>query len=378
MKRQEMIISHNYLPQQFADPEPIFTDIRRIVADGDFTLGKEVERFEKEFAAVAGTTYAVAVANGTDAIFLALKALGVKGGEIITTPYSFYATTASIVHAGARPVYVDVAKDFNIDPDKIEAAITPYTVGIVLVHWAGYPCWMKDIIAIALRHAIFVVEDCAHAPLATLEGKPCGSFGALATFSLHPLKNVNVWGDGGVIATNHERNADWLRRARNHGMLDRNTAQFWGWNSRLDTVQAVVARHVLRNLASATERKRANGRMLDKLLCQISQIELPRYRDSDEPNRYLYSVFAERRDELAAFLLEHGVDAKIHYPTPLHLQPAAQALGYKRGDFPVAEWCADHTLSLPVHEFIKDWQIQRMAMLVQEFYEPWRSACEGT
>lgn len=366
-----MKIDHNYLREQFSQVDAVLDGIRDIVRRGDFTLGREVGLFEAEFARMVGVKHAVGVGNGTDAIFLALKSIGVKRGvgEVITTPYSFYATTAMIQHAGAVPVFADVGRDFNIDPQKIEEAITPHTVGIVPVHWAGRPCNMNAILAIAKQHGLWVVEDCAHAPDSVYHGSRCGSFGAVNTFSLHPLKNVNVWGDGGVVTTNDDAKAECLKRLRNHGMTDRNTCEAWGYNSRLDTVQAVVARFVLSGIKETTRKRRENARTLTNLLTDIPEIEIVPEAEGVESNYYLYSFHADRRDALQTFLRDHGVDAKVHYPVPLHLQPAAKSLGHKRGDFPNAEWCADSTLSLPVHEWVSEGQLGRMASLVRQFYE---------
>ena len=376
-------IEHNYLAEQFADASEIWAGIRAVVERGDFTLGAEVAQFENKFAEMCGVKHAIGVGNGTDALFLALKSLGASQyQEVITTPYSFYATSAAIWNAGATPVFVDVAQDFNIDPEKIEDAITPLTVGIVPVHWAGRPCAMREIMAIARKHGLCVLEDCAHAPMSEYRGKRCGSFGEVNAFSLHPLKNVNVWGDGGVITTNSDEKATFLRRLRNHGMSDRDTCEFWGYNSRLDTVQAVVASHVLQKLSAITARRRDNARLLDNLLLGIPEVQLPELSSHISSNYYLYCFHADNRDALKAYLVAHGVDAKIHYPKPLHLQPAAKALnkGFRRGAFPIAEWCADTTLSLPVHEFITETQLHRMALLVRQFYEMElvRSLCEGT
>ena len=366
------MIDHNYLPQQFFQIDGIIESIREVVHRGDFTLGKEVGLFEAEYAKMVGVKHGIGVGNGTDALYLALKSLGVKQGvgDVITTPYSFYATTAMIKLAGANPVFVDVGRDFNINPDLIENAITPFTVGIVPVHWAGRPCDMDRIMEIARRHNLWVVEDCAHAPNSSYKGNKCGSFGNVNTFSLHPLKNVNVWGDGGVIVTDDDEKASFLRKIRNHGMVDRNTCEFWGHNSRLDTIQAVVGRHVLNGISGITAHRRLNASILNAELKDLTQIMLPPEIEGCEPNFYLYSFHAEQRDELQAHLISNGVDAKVHYPTPLHLQPASKSIGeFKKGDFPMAEWCADSTISLPVHEWITEEQLKTMAALIRGFYE---------
>jgi aminotransferase EvaB len=288
--------------------------------------------------------------------------------EVITTPFSFYATSAAIANAGGKPVFCDVGKDFNLDPSRIEERITDYTVGIVPVHWAGMPCDMDPIMEIAKRHGLWVVEDAAHAPNSRYHGRKCGSFGDVNAFSLHPLKNVNVWGDGGVITTDSDGAAATIRELRNHGMRDRDTCEFWGYNSRLDTVQAVVASHALKGLEQRTAKRRENAAKLDRMLDAVDEVELSAEPIGAEPNFYLYVIHAKRRDELKAYLIANGVDAKVHYPVPLHLQPASQYLGYKRGDFPIAEWCADTTLSLPIHEFIREAQLERMAKLIRAFY----------
>lgn len=365
IERSQPKISHNYLPSQFENVDEIISDIRDVVRRADFTLGREVASFERKFAALVGVKHAIGVGNGTDAIFLALKALGVSGGSVITTPYSFYATPAMIHHAGATPVFVDVDRDFNIDPDKIEAAITPDTVGIVPVHWAGKACRMDDILDIARRHGLWVMEDCAHAKNSVYRGRKCGSFGDMGTFSLHPLKNVNVWGDGGVIVTNDDARAEWLRKARNHGMSDRDHCEFWGWNSRLDTIQAVVAMHVMSHVYTITAQRRYNAMYLNNALRDVEGLALPFDTEDTEQNYYLYSMHAQRRDDLQRFLIANGVDAKVHYPIPLHRQMAA---GVQKNDFPMADWCAETTLSLPVHEFITEDDMDRMAGLVHQFY----------
>ena len=321
---------------------------------------------------MVGVKHAIGVGNGTDAIFLAMKALGLKHGhhhEVITTPYSFYATPAMIYHAGGLPVFADVREDFNIDPDKIEAAITARTVGIVPVHWAGRPCAMDDILDIARRHGLWVMEDCAHAPASEYHGRKCGSFGSLATFSLHPLKNVKVWGDGGVVVTNDDAKAETVRRLRNHGMTDRNNCEQWGWNSRLDTIQAAVARRVLKDVYKTATKRSNNAWFLNTELENIEGIELVGHDSGTRPNFYLYSFHCKRRDELQVYLVSHGIDAKVHYPVPLHLQPAAKSIGtFKRGDFPMTEWCADSTLSLPVHDWITGDQLLYMVNMIKAFY----------
>lgn len=371
-----MKVDHNYLREQFAHIDGILAEISNVVGRGDFTLGKEVGLFEEDFARMVGVKHAIGVGNGTDALFLALKAMGVnqRSHEVITSPYSFYATTAAIWNAGGTPVFVDTGNDFNIAPNLIEEKITPHTVGILPVHWAGKPCNMSAILNVAKDHGLWTIEDCAHAPNSMFHGKKCGAWGHIGCFSLHPLKNVNVWGDGGVITTDDDDAADWIRKARNHGMVDRNSVEFWGWNSRLDTIQAVVGRYVLSNIEKTTAARRKNAKILTSLLSGIPEIKTPDEPNWVQQNYYLYSMLVSHRDALVSFLNFRGVDAKVHYPTPLHLQPAAKALGYKRGDFPGAERCAQQTVSLPVHDWITPSHIQEMVALIHQFYEGVRNS----
>lgn len=363
-------INHNYLPQQFADCDEILKKIKQVVINGDFTLGREVDQLEDEFAAIAGTKHAIGVGSGTDALFLSLKALGVDNGhEVITTPYTFFATIGAIVTAGAKPVFVDVGADYNIDASKIESAISGRTKVILPVHWAGKPCDMDPIGRIADKHGLAIVEDACHAVTARYKGRPAGSLGTCGCFSFHPLKNINVWGDGGIVTTNSDELADKLRLLRNHGLLNRDECAVFAYNSRLDTVQAVVARHMLRKLDHITESRISNSSYFDERLGAIRQIKVPHREPNIKQVYHLYVVRAERRDELKDHLVGHGVDAKVHYPIPMHLQPAAKFLGHKRGDFSVCEQTTSSVISLPVHEFMTREQQDYVVDLIYHFYQ---------
>lgn len=359
-------IEHNYLQAQFADMDAIWAKVRKVVEAGDFTLGKALAEFEAQAASVVGVKHCIGVNSGTDALILIMKALGITG-EVIVPAFTFVATVAAVELAGACPVLVDVGYDFNIDVEKIEAAITPRTEAILPVHWAGRACDMDVINAIAKEHGLYVIEDACHAIGAGYRGKQCGALGDAAAFSLHPLKNVNVWGDGGFITTDDVGLAVKLRLLRNHGLSDRNTCEVYAHNSRLDSIQAVVASHVLVKLPKILAFRRANATLLRQELCGsvLSEAALPSHKDH---SYYLHSVHAPHRDGLLAYMSERGVDAKAHYPVPMHLQPAAAHLGHKRGRFPVAEYCADSTISFPVHEFVSDDDIYLMAHLVNGFY----------
>jgi dTDP-4-amino-4,6-dideoxygalactose transaminase len=359
VQTNKLEINHNYLQQQFADHEAIWEKVREVVLRGDFTLGSEVGRLEEEYAALCTTRHAIGVGSGTDALFLSLKALGIgPGDEVITTPFTFY----------AKPVFVDAREDYNIDPSAIEKKITKNTKAIMPVHWSGKPCDMDAIEAIAKKHGLPIVSDACHAIKATYKGRSSGALGTVACFSFHPLKNLNIWGDGGIITTNSDELADKLRLLRNHGLAGRDDCRIFAYNSRLDTIQAVVARHMLGKIDHITTSRVAHAAYFDEQLRDISQIILPA-RDADIYQVYhLYMVRCERRDELQHYLVGRGIDAKVHYPVPMHLQPAAKYLGHKRGDFPMTEVISASTLSLPVHEFITHEQQDHVVKLIKAFY----------
>lgn len=366
----ELTINHNYLTQQFSDCDAILAKIKSVVLNNDFTLGTAVNDFENKFKVMVNAKHAIGVGSGTDALFLSLKALGIKeGDEIITTPFTFYATIGAIVTAGAKPVFADILDDYNIDPNQIESKITSNTKAILPVHWAGKPCHMNEINAIAKKHNLFVIEDACHAIQATYKNRFAGALGDIGCFSFHPLKNLNVWGDGGIITTNSDAVADELRLIRNHGLKGRDECVKFSYNSRLDTIQAMVADHVLTNkLQHITESRICHANYLDKALDAISQVIVP-HRENDIKQVYhLYSVRCEQRDALKNYLNSHGVDAKIHYPIPMHLQTAAKQFGYKQGDFPKTEMVCAQTLSLPVHEFISQNDLDYMIDLIKRFY----------
>ena len=365
----ELPINHNYLPQQFKDSEEVIDEIRKLVVRGDFTLGSAVNEFEAEFKKITKSRYAIGVGSGTDALFLSLKALGIKeGDEVITTPYTFYATIGAIVTAGATPRFVDIGPDYNIDSNLIEEAITSKTKAIVPVHWSGLICDMDSIKDIADRHNLFIVEDACHAINATRDGKNAGAIGDTACFSMHPLKNLNVWGDAGVIVTNNKELHDKLVLLRNHGLRDRDVCDVFAYNSRLDTLQAIVGNHYIKKIDHITDMRIKNARFYDEELSCFPQITIPTRSLANKQVFHLYCIRVDSQKELQKFLVGYGVDAKIHYPTPMHLQPAAKTFGYSVGDFPIAETVCNEVLSLPVHEFITQDQMEFTVEKIKEFY----------
>ena len=370
-KNEKLNINHSYLVEQFADYSKVFKEIEKVVKKGDYTLGREVDLCEKNFAKRTGAKYAISVGNGTDALLLSLKALGIgPGDEVITVPYTFVATVGSIVTAGAKPVFVDVKEDYNMDESKIEKAITKKTKAIMPVHWAGRPCEMDKILLIAKRYNLKIVQDSAHIIGARFKKNHLVNYGDTCTYSMHPLKNLNVWGDGGFIVTNKKSLADKLFLIRNHGLKNRNNVEIFGYNSRLDTIQAVVANYKMKNkLDNITSKRIKNSIMLDKLLSKNKNIILVKRLKHLKEVFHLYHINVKRRDQLQKYLIKNKIDAKVHYPIPVHLQRAARFLKYKKGDFPVAEKLANTSLSLPVHEFIKKPHVEHVVKTIEKFYQ---------
>ena len=369
-KNQRLKINHSYLVEQFADYTKIFKEVEKVVKKGDYTLGKEVDVCEKNFAKRTGAKYAISVGNGTDALLLTLKALNIgSGDEVITVPYTFIATVGSIVTAGATPVFVDIKEDYNIDENKIRSSITKKTKAIMPVHWAGRPCELDKIYSIAKKFKLHVIQDSAHVIGARFKKKHLVNFGDACTYSMHPLKNLNVWGDGGFVVTNKKALAKKLFLIRNHGLKDRNNVEVFGYNSRLDTIQAAVANYKMKNkLDNITKKRIENAKLLDKLLSKNKNVNTVKRLKHLKEVFHLYHINVNKRDLLQKYLVKNNIDAKVHYPIPIHLQKAAKYLKYKKGDFPVAEKMANTSLSLPVHEFIDKRHIKHMVYSINKFY----------
>ena len=323
----------------------------RVLHRGWFILGPEVEGFEVAFAAYHGVEHAVGIASGTDAIELALRAAGVgSGDEVITVSHTAVATICGIERAGARPVLVDVDPlSYTMDPSAAAAAVTVRTKAIVPVHLYGHPADMPAIVALAERHGLLVVEDCAQAHGARLGGRPVGTFGHLGAFSFYPTKNLGACGDGGAVITGDARLAARLRRLRTYGQESRYHHVERGVNSRLDEIQAAILSAKLPYLDEHNRVRRALAARYD---CLLEHVETPRVRDDDGEVLHVYHLYVVRhsdRDGLAARLRDRGVETLVHYPLPVHLQKAYEGLGFRRGDLPVTERVADEILSLPMY-----------------------------
>jgi len=365
-----MKVKYSYLEEQFKDHKEIFNRLDELIQSGDYTLGKPVQEFEQKFAGLIGTKYAIGVNSGTDALFLSLKAIGVgQGDEVITVPNTFIATVGAIMATGARPVFVDVTDEFTINPEFIEHTITKNTKAIMPVHYAGHPADMSDIMDIAKRYELPVIEDSCQAISAAIDGQCVGTFGLTGGFSLHPLKNLNVWGDGGIIVTNSEEILDRLLLLRNHGLKNRDEVDTFGYNSRLDSLQAVVGNYLINDMHTITETRIKWANKLDSALAGLKNfVTIPKRRPNKRYVYHLYIIIVKKRDELLSYLIKNEIEAKIHYPMPLHLQPAAAHLGYKKGDFPVTESQCSSMLTLPVHQHLGEKQIDYMIEKITKFY----------
>jgi dTDP-4-amino-4,6-dideoxygalactose transaminase len=353
--------------QQRALERELLAAIGRVLESGQYIMGPEVERFEAAFAALCETRYALGVSDGTSALVMALRALGIgPGDEVITAPNSFLASAAAIALCGARPVFADVREDLNIDPEAVAAAVTSRTRAVMPVHLTGRPAAMDRLLAIARRHGLAIVEDAAQAVGARLHGRRVGGLGTIGCFSLHPLKNLGACGDAGVVTTSDPALARAMARDRNHGLRDRDSCERWGLNARLDPIQAAILDVKLPHLESWTSAKRTIARRYRAALGGV--VRTPEDAPGEATVYATFVIRAERRDDLQRHLSSRGIDTRVHYPTPLHLQEAARDLGYVKGDFPVTERLADEILSLPIYPELTDGQQEAVVAGVRSFY----------
>jgi len=340
--------------------------IDKILASGSYVGGDSVEYFEAAVAEFCGTTHAVALNSGTDALVCALHALGItRGDEVITPPNSFIASTAAVVHLGAIPVFVDVLPDQNIDPDLIEAVITDKTRAIMPVHLTGRVASMDAINEIAIRRNLFVIEDAAQSFGSKWKGRFSGALGTVGCFSAHPLKNLNACGDSGFITTDDETIVSKIKLMRNHGLIDRNNVETFGMVSRMDAVQAAILSFRLNHLNDTINIRRRNADLYRQLL-DPDLIFFPREKNEEFNTYHTFVIQINRRDEIKKCLAEAGIDTAIHYPIPIHLQAAGRDLGYKKGDFPVTELQAQRILTLPINQFLSEEQIRYVSTKLNE------------
>lgn len=359
----------------------ILVALERVLEGGDFILGEAVRTLENQIADYCQTRYAIGVSSGTDALLVSLMALDIcPGEEVITTPLSFFATAGSIVRVGAKPVFVDIEpKTYNLDPNQIEKAITKKTRAIIPVHLYGQCADMGPIIEIAKKYGLAVVEDAAQAIGAEYkDGRRAGSFGNTGCFSFFPSKNLGALGDGGMVVTNDEFLAERLRVLRVQGGKPKYYHKYVGGNFRLDTLQAAVVNVKLPYLDRWTSLRQAHAELYEKLFKESGLIDdaglrLPQavYKESGVSHYHIYNQFVlgvPQRDELRLFLKQKGIGNEVYYPVPFHLQEAFVHLGYKKGDFPVAEWACDDLIALPVFPELAQSQQEYVVKTVKEFY----------
>ncbi|MCH7972159.1 MAG: DegT/DnrJ/EryC1/StrS family aminotransferase [Chloroflexi bacterium] len=348
--------------QSIALKQDVLRRIGRIIDDSSFVSGAEVEEFEQKFAEYCGVNHAVGVANGTDAIMLALRALNIgQGDEVITAANTFVATLEAIVHAGARPVLVDINADtYNIDVDKIESHITPRTKAIIPVHLYGQSADMGPILELARERGMYVIEDAAQAHGAAYRGQTVGSMGTAGCFSFYPAKNLGAFGDGGAVVTSDDEVASSLRALRDHGSSKKYQHEVIGYNSRLDSMQAAVLNVKLDLIDTWNQQRRKSAHTYDEFLAEVPQIVTPVIGEGSTHVYHLYviRVVEMSRDSLVSELRDRGVQTGIHYPYPVHLTGAFWTLGYPEGSFPIAENHANQIVSLPMYPEITESQIR--------------------
>ena len=343
---------------------------RRVLSRGKFVLSEVLDDFESEFAQFCGTRHAVGVNSGTDALVLALKVVGIRpGDEVITVPNSYLASASSIALAGATVRFVDVASDMNMDPKALSRAITSKTRAIIPVHLTGRPARMAEILGIARRHGLRVIEDAAQAAGANYRGKPVGSWGDLGCFSFHPLKNLNACGDAGAVVTSNASWAKKLKILRNHGHPHRDDCLEFSLNSRLDGLQAEILRIKLRGLGAVARRRKRNAALYQSLLAGCPQVDCPQDEPGMESVYHTFVIQCEKRDYLRKHLARKGIGTAVHYPVPIHLMKVGKKLGFKKGAFPETEHLTKRILSLPIHQDLSERQIRAVALEILRFYK---------
>jgi dTDP-4-amino-4,6-dideoxygalactose transaminase len=358
----------NFAPKNKQIKRELMNAFENVLDSGRYIQGPEVKEFELDFASYSGTKFAAGISNGTCSLKLTLQALDLPSdSEVITAPNSFIASAASIVLAGLKPAFVDAGEDMNMDVDLLEAAINEKTKVIMPVHLTGRPAKMDKIMFLAEKYNLYVLEDAAQAVGAKFKGQRVGSFGTAGSFSLHPLKNLHAYGDAGVVTTNDEKLWTKLSLLKNHGLSDRITCETFSSNCRLDELQASFLRIQLRKLDEWNEARRSLANNYNTALADV--VSVPLENEHEFHVYQTYMIKAHRRDELQSFLRTQGIESIIHYPIPIHLQPAAKSLNHKEGSFPIAEKLSQEILSLPLYPGLSQSDQQFVIEKIHEFYK---------
>ncbi|MBU1032291.1 DegT/DnrJ/EryC1/StrS family aminotransferase [Patescibacteria group bacterium] len=343
--------------------------MRNVISASQFILGEECEKLEKEFAKFLGVKYAIGVGSGSSALELSLRVLGIgSGDEVITPANSYIASSSCISFTGAKPVWVDVLEDtFNIDVGKIEKLITKRTKAILPVHLYGQVADMEAILKLAKKYKLYVIEDACQAHGASFNKKKAGSFGDIAAFSFYPGKNLGAYGDGGMVVTDNRDLARRVRCLRNYGQEEKYKHLVLGWNSRLDNLQAAILRIKLRKIKTWNRKRLEHAKAYNKLL-DGTAVMTPKIFPNYNHAFHLYVIRTKEREKLAKYLANKGISTQMHYPIPIHLQPAYKDLGYKKGDFPMTEKLAGEILSLPMFPELKLEEIEYICQAIKFFY----------
>jgi len=366
---KDSFINYVDLSKQWKDErKDLLSLLDKALSKGTYVGGDQVLKFEKNIAKFLNVKYVISLNSGTDALTLGLHCLGLKkNDEVITPPNSFIASTAVVTHLGLKPRFVDILDDQNIDPSQIEKNITKKTKVIMPVHLTGRICRMKEILKIAKKYNLKVIEDSAQAFGSKLYNRHAGTFGDVGCFSTHPLKNLNSLGDGGFMVTNNKSIYERARILRNHGTKDRNVIDEFGFVSRLDTIQAVVLDYRLKKVNRLIKRRRKNAALYRKYLTK--KIFIPKERKDEFNTYHTFVVQTPNRDQLKKYLITKGIETAIHYPIPIHLQPSAKKIGHKKGDFIKTERQSKKILTLPIHQHLKESEIFKISQLINKFFK---------
>lgn len=359
---------------QYSNLKPeIDSAIQHVIENSQFILGKAVQSFEESFATAHHVKHCIAVGSGTDALHVALWALGIREGDLVATvPFSFIATLEAISLLGAKPVLVDIdTKTFTLDPQKLEDVLKSHkgkVKAIIPVHLYGQPGAMDQIENLAMKHGAAIVEDACQAHLAQWNGKFVGGFGSAAAFSFYPGKNLGAFGEAGAVTTNDDALATSIRQLRDHGQVEKYKHRVWGHNYRMDGIQGAVLGVKMKYLAAWTERRRQIARRYSAELAGVGDLVLPFEAKGACHVYHVYVLRSKQRARFQQFLSEHGVASALHYPIPLHLQEAYRSLGYKQGDFPASEQAAEEVISLPLYPELTEAQIEYVIATVKQFF----------
>lgn len=358
-------LSKQYLKKS----KPLLKKIDAVLKSGNYVGGDEVIKFEKKISKLLNIKHCIALNSGTDALTLGLYALGVrKNDEVITTANSFIASTAVIVHLGAKPVFVDVKSDQLINPDLIEKSITNKTKAIMVVHLTGRVCEMDKILKIAKKFNIPIIEDAAQSIGSMYNNQYAGTFGKIGCFSAHPLKNLNALGDSGYLTTNSSKIAKLLRDIRSHGMRNRNKVKNFGYVSRMDNLQAGILNFRLKYLNKIIIKRRENANIYFKHLNK-KKIFIPEESKKEFNTYHTFVIQVKKRNELQKYLKKNAIGTAVHYPIPIHMQPAYKKLKYKTKKLPQTEKQAKEIITLPIHQYLKRREIIKICKVINKFYE---------